>query len=76
MKRIDPTIGPRAGLYAHFRAFRQPSFTLGSPVLMTFLLLRVSGVAMLERSIGKRRPEYAAYVERTSAFFPRPPRRA
>ena len=32
MKRIDPTIGPRAGLYAHFRAFRQPSFTLGSPV--------------------------------------------
>ena len=42
----------------------------------TFLLLRVSGVAMLERSIGKRRPEYAAYVERTSAFFPRPPRRA
>jgi steroid 5-alpha reductase family enzyme len=45
------------------------------PLLMTFLLLRVSGVAMLERSIGKRRPEYAAYVERTSAFFPRPPRR-
>jgi steroid 5-alpha reductase family enzyme len=42
---------------------------------MTFLLLRVSGVALLERSIGKRHPEYADYVERTSAFFPRPPRR-
>jgi steroid 5-alpha reductase family enzyme len=45
-----------------------------SPVLMTFLLLRVSGVALLERSIGKRRPEYAEYQRRTSAFFPLPPR--
>jgi steroid 5-alpha reductase family enzyme len=44
------------------------------PALMTFLLLRVSGVPMLERSIAKRRPDYARYAERTSAFFPRPPR--
>lgn len=45
-----------------------------SPALMTFLLLRVSGVAMLERSITKRRPAYADYIARTSAFVPRPPR--
>ena len=45
------------------------------PALMTFLLLRVSGVAMLERSIAKRRPGYAEYARRTSAFFPWPPRR-
>ncbi|MBM4383972.1 MAG: DUF1295 domain-containing protein [Deltaproteobacteria bacterium] len=45
-----------------------------SPALMTFLLLRVSGVALLERSIGKRRPEYAEYQRRTSAFFPLPPK--
>lgn len=44
------------------------------PVLMSFLLLRVSGVAMLEKTIGKRRPGYEAYVARTSAFFPRPPK--
>jgi steroid 5-alpha reductase family enzyme len=44
------------------------------PALMTFLLLRVSGMPMLERSIAKRRPDYARYAERTSAFFPRPPR--
>lgn len=44
------------------------------PLLMSFLLLRVSGVAMLERSIGKRRPGYDEYVARTSAFFPRPPK--
>lgn len=45
------------------------------PIVMSVLLLRVSGVALLERSIGTRRPGYAAYVERTSGFFPRPPRR-
>jgi len=49
-------------------------YTLLSPVAMTFFLLRVSGVALLERSIGKRRPDYVAYIERTSAFIPRPPR--
>jgi steroid 5-alpha reductase family enzyme len=45
-----------------------------SPMLMTFLLLRVSGVALLERTIGKRRPAYADYVARTSAFIPWPPK--
>lgn len=45
------------------------------PLVMSFLLLRVSGVAMLEKTIGKRRPGYAEYVQRTSAFFPRPPKR-
>ncbi|WP_426573144.1 DUF1295 domain-containing protein [Aquihabitans sp. McL0605] len=44
------------------------------PVVMSTLLIRVSGVAMLEKTIGKRRPGYAEYIERTSAFFPRPPR--
>jgi steroid 5-alpha reductase family enzyme len=42
---------------------------------MTFLLLRVSGVALLERSLQKTRPGYADYVARTSAFLPLPPRR-
>lgn len=45
------------------------------PLVMTFLLVRVSGVAMLERTIGRRRPGYADYVARTSAFVPLPPRR-
>lgn len=49
-------------------------WTLLSPALMTFLLVRVSGVALLERDIAQRRPGYREYAERTSAFFPRPPR--
>lgn len=44
------------------------------PVIMSTLLLRVSGVALLEKDIAQRRPGYAEYVRRTSAFFPRPPR--
>ncbi|MFN3197648.1 MAG: DUF1295 domain-containing protein [Bradymonadia bacterium] len=48
--------------------------TVGSPLLMSFLLLKVSGVAMLEKDIAERRPGYRAYIEKTSAFFPRPPK--
>ena len=44
------------------------------PVIMTFFLLNVSGVAMLEKTIGKRRPGYAEYVRKTSAFIPWPPK--
>ena len=48
--------------------------TVVSPVVMTWLLVRVSGVAMLEPALIARKPAYAAYVRRTSAFVPRPPR--
>ena len=46
-----------------------------SPILMTWLLLRVSGVTLLEQDIGERRPGYRDYVARTNAFLPGPPRR-
>ncbi len=45
-----------------------------SPLLMSVLLLKVSGVAMLEKTISNRRPEYAEYIRRTNAFFPGPRR--
>jgi steroid 5-alpha reductase family enzyme len=45
------------------------------PVVMTFFLLRVSGVALTEKTIAERRPGYAEYMERTSAFVPLPPKR-
>jgi len=50
------------------------AWTLPAPILMTVFLRRISGVPMLERALLKRRPGYAEYVARTSAFFPRPPR--
>jgi steroid 5-alpha reductase family enzyme len=49
-----------------------PTFwwTVISPATITFLLIRVSGVRLLESTIQKRRPEYEAYIRNTSAFFP------
>ncbi len=40
MKRIDPTQGPRADLYAHFRAFARPLYTLCAPVQLSEVLAR------------------------------------
>lgn len=41
-----------------------------SPILMTVLLLKVSGVALLEKDISARRPAYAEYIKKTNAFIP------
>lgn len=49
-------------------------WTVFGPLLITFFLLKVSGVALTEKDIGSRRPEYADYIRRTSAFVPWPPR--
>ena len=48
------------------------TWTVLSPLLMTVLLLKVSGVAMLEKDIGERRPAYRDYIARTNAFIPGP----
>jgi len=56
-------------------SFQDIWWTVISPLLMSFLLLKVSGVALLEKSLRQRSPEYEDYIRRTSAFFPRPPRR-
>jgi steroid 5-alpha reductase family enzyme len=46
-----------------------------SPLLMTYLLIRVSGVAMLEGSLARNKPGYGDYIARTSSFFPWIPRK-
>jgi len=40
------------------------AWTVFAPLLITFLLLRVSGVSLLEKDIGERRPAYRNYVRR------------
>jgi len=50
-------------------------WTVISPVTITFLLLRVSGVTLLEKNIVEKRPAYQAYIKSTSAFFPWAPRK-
>lgn len=48
-------------------------WTIFSPIVMSILLIRVSGAGLLEKTIIDRRPEYAEYIRRTNAFFPGPP---
>ena len=43
MKVLDPTVGPRAEIYAHFRRFAQPLFTLSVPVSVDVPRLRAQG---------------------------------
>jgi steroid 5-alpha reductase family enzyme len=53
------------------------AWTVFSPILMTFLLVRVSGVGLLERTLKGSKPGYREYMKRTPAFvpwFPRSPR--
>jgi steroid 5-alpha reductase family enzyme len=50
-------------------------WTAVGPLVMTLLLVRVSGAGLLEKDIGTRRPGYAEYIERTSGFVPLPPRK-
>ena len=48
-------------------------WTILSPLLMSVLLIYVSGVRLTEKTIEDRRPAYRAYKRSTSAFFPLPP---
>jgi steroid 5-alpha reductase family enzyme len=50
-------------------------WTFVGPVVMSALLIRVSGAGLLEKDIGERRPGYADYIRRTSGFFPWPPKK-
>lgn len=50
-------------------------WTVFSPLLMTVLLLKVSGVTLLERHLASSRFGYADYVRRTNAFIPGRPKR-
>lgn len=45
------------------------------PLFLTFTLTKWSGKALLEKGLHKTRPDYAAYVARTSGFIPWPPKR-
>jgi steroid 5-alpha reductase family enzyme len=63
------------GFYLIALAAGAPLWIIMSPLLISLLLLKVSGVPLLEQDIQERRPAYQAYRLRTHAFFPGPPRK-
>jgi len=45
-------------------------WTIVSPLVITYTLLKITGVSMMEETIFGDNPEYQAYVAKTSAFIP------
>lgn len=62
------------GMYAIAADAGHVWWSLPGPLLLTFLLTRVSGSPTTEPHLKRTRPEYDAYKKRTSAFIPWPPR--
>ena len=63
------------GFYLIAAATGVGAVTVFSPILMTFLLVRVSGVGLLEKTLRETKPGYREYMDTTSAFVPWLPKR-
>lgn len=64
------------GFYILALASGAPWWSVIGPIMMSVLLMRVSGVTLLEKSLKSRKEGYEQYVSRTNAFFPWWPRSA
>lgn len=63
------------GLYVLADLASGGGWTVFAPIIMTGLLMRVSGVPLLEKRMQSTRPDFADYAARTNAFFPGPPKK-
>ena len=63
------------GFYLVALSSPRNAWTIISPLIMTFLLLKVSGVSLMEKDIGDTRPGYPEYARTTNAFWPWFPKR-
>ncbi len=63
------------GFYLVGVAQGAPWWCVISPLLMSIFLVYISGVALLERDLFNKKPDYSRYASRTNAFFPGLPRR-
>ena len=50
-------------------------WTIISPIVITYTLLRLTGVTLMEQTEFSENPEYQAYIRKTSAFIPWPPKK-
>ncbi|TWT47149.1 3-oxo-5-alpha-steroid 4-dehydrogenase [Thalassoglobus neptunius] len=62
------------GLFLIAVAHGEHLWTIISPVVMSYFLLKISGVTLLEKSLVREKSEYADYVQHTNVFFPGPRR--
>lgn len=58
------------GVFLIVLATPASGWTVISPILITVVLLKMTGIPMMENAIVHHRPGYRDYIERTNAFFP------
>ena len=56
--------------YAIFAIAAGSYWTIIGSILMTALIIKVSGVALLEKSLKDKKPEYMEYIQKTNSFLP------
>ncbi|MGL4853545.1 MAG: DUF1295 domain-containing protein [Phocaeicola sp.] len=56
--------------YALFSMAAGGYWQIVGSAIMTLFIIKVSGVALLEKSLNQRKPAYTEYIEKTSSFFP------
>ena len=56
--------------YAIFSMAAGSYWQIIGSVVMTLLIIKVSGVALLEKTLKNTKPQYREYVQKTSSFFP------
>jgi steroid 5-alpha reductase family enzyme len=56
--------------YALFSIAAGSYWQIIGSVIMTLLIIKVSGVALLEKTLNNSKPQYREYIEKTSSFFP------
>lgn len=56
--------------FAFFSIAAQSYWTIIGSIVMTLMIIKVSGVALLEKSLKTQKPEYQEYIRKTSSFIP------
>jgi steroid 5-alpha reductase family enzyme len=56
--------------YAIFSMAAGSYWQIIGSIIMTALIIKVSGVSLLEKTLKDTKPKYRDYIEKTSAFFP------
>ena len=58
------------GIFLIALATPNAAWTILSPILITVVLLKMTGISLMEKTIVHSKPGYKAYIARTNAFFP------
>ncbi len=56
--------------YAIFSIAAGSYWQIIGSVVMTLLIIKISGVALLEKTLNNTKPQYREYIRKTSSFFP------